>query len=105
MLDLLDGEDPAAVVWDCWLTDAALDRVEALTAYGAQRGLTLLEVAVGGLAALPATASSLERAQSAILLVLTSPSAARLPNSRRLAETSTQSRARGMRLAIRCCRR
>ena len=35
-----------------WLTDAALDRVEALTAYGAQRGLTLLEVAVGGLAAL-----------------------------------------------------
>jgi hypothetical protein len=36
------------------LTDAALDRVEALTAYGAERGLTLIEVAVGGLAALPA---------------------------------------------------
>ena len=40
-----------------WLTDAALDRVEALTAYGAERGLTLLQVAVGGLAALPAVGS------------------------------------------------
>ncbi|MEU9919311.1 aldo/keto reductase [Streptomyces sp. NPDC051001] len=40
-----------------WLTDAALDRVEALTEYGAERGLTLLQVAVGGLAALPAVGS------------------------------------------------
>lgn len=40
-----------------WLTDAALDRVEALTAYGADRGLTLLQVAVGGLAALSAVGS------------------------------------------------
>ncbi|MCZ4508068.1 aldo/keto reductase [Streptomyces sp. ActVer] len=40
-----------------WLTDAALDRAEALTAYGAQRGLTLLQVAVGALAALPAVGS------------------------------------------------
>lgn len=40
-----------------WLTDAALDRVEALTAYGAERGLTLLQVAVGGLAALPSVGS------------------------------------------------
>ncbi|MFF7261031.1 aldo/keto reductase [Streptomyces sp. NPDC008159] len=40
-----------------WLTDAALDRVEALTAYGAARGLTLLQVAVGALAALPAVGS------------------------------------------------
>ncbi|MEV6508445.1 aldo/keto reductase [Streptomyces sp. NPDC051642] len=40
-----------------WLTDAALDRVEALTAYGTARGLTLLQVAVGGLAALPAVGS------------------------------------------------
>ncbi|KPI05854.1 NADP-dependent oxidoreductase domain containing protein [Actinobacteria bacterium OK074] len=42
-----------------WLTDPALDRVEALTAYGAARGLTLLEVAVGALAALPAVGSVL----------------------------------------------
>ena len=40
-----------------WLTEAALDRVEALTAYGTERGLTLLQVAVGGLAALPAVGS------------------------------------------------
>ncbi|MCX5250645.1 aldo/keto reductase [Streptomyces sp. NBC_00201] len=40
-----------------WLTDDALDRTEALTAYGAERGLTLLQVAVGGLAALPAVGS------------------------------------------------
>jgi aryl-alcohol dehydrogenase-like predicted oxidoreductase len=40
-----------------WLTDQSLDRVEALTAYGAERGLTLLQVAVGGLAALPAVGS------------------------------------------------
>jgi aryl-alcohol dehydrogenase-like predicted oxidoreductase len=40
-----------------WLTDAALDRVEALTAYGAERGQPLLRVAVGGLAALPGVGS------------------------------------------------
>ncbi|GAA4310341.1 aldo/keto reductase [Streptomyces venetus] len=40
-----------------WLTDAALDKAEALGAYGAERGLTLLQVAVGGLAALPAVGS------------------------------------------------
>jgi aryl-alcohol dehydrogenase-like predicted oxidoreductase len=40
-----------------WLTDAALDKVEALTEYGTVRGLTLLQVAVGGLAALPAVGS------------------------------------------------
>lgn len=40
-----------------WLTDAALDRVEALTVYGEERGLTLLQVAVGGLAELPAVGS------------------------------------------------
>jgi aryl-alcohol dehydrogenase-like predicted oxidoreductase len=47
-----------------WLTDAALDRVEALTAYGAERGLTLLEVAVGGLAALPAVGSVISGAMT-----------------------------------------
>lgn len=47
-----------------WLTDAALDRVEELTAYGAERGLTLLEVAVGGLAALPAVGSVISGAMT-----------------------------------------
>ena len=55
------GEEPPAgsrLSWrQGWLTDESLDRVEALTAYGAARGLTLLQVAVGGLAALPAVGS------------------------------------------------
>ncbi|WP_406320633.1 aldo/keto reductase [Streptomyces sp. NBC_00519] len=50
------GEEPppgSRLSWrQGWLTDAALDRVEALTAYGAERGLTLLQVAVGALARL-----------------------------------------------------
>ncbi|MDX3716422.1 aldo/keto reductase [Streptomyces europaeiscabiei] len=55
------GEEPppgSRLSWrQGWLTDAALDRVEALTAYAVERGLTLLQVAVGALAALPAVAS------------------------------------------------
>jgi aryl-alcohol dehydrogenase-like predicted oxidoreductase len=55
------GEQPppgSRLSWrEGWLTDAALDKVEALTAYGAERGLTLLQVAVGGLAALPVVGS------------------------------------------------
>ena len=55
------GEQPppgSRLTWrQGWLTDAALDRVEALTAYGAERGLTLLQVAVGALGALPAVGS------------------------------------------------
>lgn len=55
------GEEPppgSRLSWrQGWLTDAALDHVEALTAYAAERGLSLLQVAVGGLAALPAVGS------------------------------------------------
>jgi aryl-alcohol dehydrogenase-like predicted oxidoreductase len=38
---------------DRWLTDEAFDRVEELERYAAERGVSLLEVAVGGLAAMP----------------------------------------------------
>jgi aryl-alcohol dehydrogenase-like predicted oxidoreductase len=55
------GEEPppgSRLSWrQGWLTEAALDKAEALTAYGAERGLTLLQVAVGALAALPAVGS------------------------------------------------
>jgi aryl-alcohol dehydrogenase-like predicted oxidoreductase len=55
------GEEPppgSRLSWrQGWLTDAALDRAEALTRYGADRGLSLLQVAVGALAALPAVGS------------------------------------------------
>jgi aryl-alcohol dehydrogenase-like predicted oxidoreductase len=40
-----------------WLTAEAFDKVEALEKYAEERGLRLLEVAVGGLAAQPAVAS------------------------------------------------
>ena len=39
------------------LTDEAFDRVEALENYAQERGATLLDVAIGGLAAMPAIAS------------------------------------------------
>ena len=40
-----------------WLRDAEWDRIEALTAYAAERDLTLLDVAIAGLAAQPAVGS------------------------------------------------
>lgn len=40
-----------------WLTDEAFDRAEKLEAYAAGRGRSLLEVALGGLAAMPAVGS------------------------------------------------
>jgi aryl-alcohol dehydrogenase-like predicted oxidoreductase len=40
-----------------WLAKADWDRIEALQSYAAERGLSLLEVAVGGLAAQPTVAS------------------------------------------------
>jgi aryl-alcohol dehydrogenase-like predicted oxidoreductase len=39
------------------LTDEAFDRVEALERYAEDRGVTLLDVAIGGLATMPAVAS------------------------------------------------
>ena len=40
-----------------WLRDADWDRIEALTSYAKERDLTLLEVAIAGLASQPAVAS------------------------------------------------
>jgi aryl-alcohol dehydrogenase-like predicted oxidoreductase len=40
-----------------WLTDEAFDRVEALEAYASERGVSLLDVAIGGLLAMPAVGS------------------------------------------------
>lgn len=40
-----------------WLTDAALDRVDLLRAFADERGITVLDVAVGGLAAQPSVGS------------------------------------------------
>jgi aryl-alcohol dehydrogenase-like predicted oxidoreductase len=45
-----------ATIWpsERWLTDDAFDKVEALERYAEQHGVSLLEVAIGGLAAMPA---------------------------------------------------
>lgn len=58
------GHDPPAdsrfagnpQIWPAerWLTDQAFDAVEALEGYAAERGISLLDVAIGGLAAMPA---------------------------------------------------
>jgi aryl-alcohol dehydrogenase-like predicted oxidoreductase len=40
-----------------WLTDEAFDRVEALERFAEERGISLLEVAIGGLLAQPAVSS------------------------------------------------
>jgi aryl-alcohol dehydrogenase-like predicted oxidoreductase len=40
-----------------WLTDEAFDRVEALQAFADERGIGLLDVAIGGLLAMPAIIS------------------------------------------------
>jgi aryl-alcohol dehydrogenase-like predicted oxidoreductase len=48
-----------------WLTDANFDIVEALEGYGRERGISLLEVAIGGLAAQPHVVSVIAGATSA----------------------------------------
>lgn len=48
-----------ATVWPAerWLTDEAFDGVEALEAFAAEREVPLLDVALGGLAAMPGVGS------------------------------------------------
>ncbi len=48
---------PGIGVPERWLNDEMFDRTEALERFGAERGLSLLEVALGGTAAIPAVAS------------------------------------------------
>jgi aryl-alcohol dehydrogenase-like predicted oxidoreductase len=47
-----------------YVTDEKLDRVEALADWASQRGLTLLDVAIGGLAARPGCTSVIAGATS-----------------------------------------
>jgi aryl-alcohol dehydrogenase-like predicted oxidoreductase len=42
---------------ETFLTDQAFDRMEALEEYASERGVSLLEVAIGGLIAMPAVGS------------------------------------------------
>ncbi|MEU0249100.1 aldo/keto reductase [Streptomyces sp. NPDC006235] len=72
-----------------WLTDAALDRVEALTAYAAERGLTLLQVAVGGLTALPAVGSVICGAMTPAQVTANAAAADWIPDTADLAALDT----------------
>ena len=47
-----------------WLTDRNFDIVEALEAFAAERGISLLDVAIGGLAAQPQVVSVIAGAMS-----------------------------------------
>jgi aryl-alcohol dehydrogenase-like predicted oxidoreductase len=64
------GEDPPArsriAAWgrESVLTDDMFDVVEGLTAFAASRGITVLDVAIGGLAARPVVASVIAGATS-----------------------------------------
>jgi aryl-alcohol dehydrogenase-like predicted oxidoreductase len=62
------GEEPAAGTRLAqrrdWLSDRRFDKVEELEHYAEQRGVSLLDVAIGGLAAKPAVASVIAGATS-----------------------------------------
>ncbi|MEU4419474.1 aldo/keto reductase [Actinoplanes sp. NPDC024001] len=65
------GEQPSAGTrmaqdrYRSWLDDADWDTIEALTAFGRERGHSLLDVAIAGLAARPAVTSVIAGATSA----------------------------------------
>ena len=60
-----EGSRIAAWGMDATLTDQTFDVVEKLTAFAAERGISLLDVAMGGLAAKPTVASVIAGATSA----------------------------------------
>jgi aryl-alcohol dehydrogenase-like predicted oxidoreductase len=68
------------------LTDAALDRVDGIRAYAEARGRTLLEVAIGGLAAQPAVVSVIAGATSPEQVVANATAGEWLPSATDLRE-------------------
>jgi aryl-alcohol dehydrogenase-like predicted oxidoreductase len=69
-----------------WLADADWDRVEALQSFADQRGVELLDVAIGGLAAQPAVTSVIAGATSAAQVTRNARAAAWEPTLEDLAE-------------------
>jgi aryl-alcohol dehydrogenase-like predicted oxidoreductase len=69
-----------------YITDAKLDTVEALSAWAAERGLTLLEMAIGGLAALPGCSSVIAGASSAEQVKANAEAGSWIPAADELAE-------------------
>jgi aryl-alcohol dehydrogenase-like predicted oxidoreductase len=73
---------------DDYVTDAKLDKVEALAEWAGQRGRSLLEVAIGGLAALPGCSSVIAGATSADQVVANAAAGEWVPGAEDLAEIS-----------------
>jgi aryl-alcohol dehydrogenase-like predicted oxidoreductase len=68
------------------VTDEKLDTVEALIEWGAERGLSLLEIAIGGLAAQPGCASVIAGATSAEQIIANAAAGEWEPAQEELAE-------------------
>jgi aryl-alcohol dehydrogenase-like predicted oxidoreductase len=68
-----------------YVTDQKLDRVEALAAWAGQHDLSLLEVAIGGLAAQPGSSSVIAGATSAEQAKANAEAAAWIPSAQELA--------------------
>ncbi|HEY9241244.1 MAG TPA: aldo/keto reductase, partial [Streptosporangiaceae bacterium] len=69
-----------------YITDAKLDRVEALSGWAAEHGVSLLDVAVGGLAAQPGCASVIAGATSPDQVKANVAAADWIPTAAELAE-------------------
>ena len=69
-----------------YITDAKLDTVEALSTWAAERGLTILDVAIGGLAALPGCSSVIAGAMSAEQVKANAEAGSWIPGPEDLAE-------------------
>jgi aryl-alcohol dehydrogenase-like predicted oxidoreductase len=69
-----------------YVTEAKLDRVEALISWAGQRGLTVLEVAIGALAAQPGCASVIAGATSPEQVKANAAAAGWIPSPAELAE-------------------
>ena len=69
-----------------YITEAKLDKVEALRGWAAERGLTMLEVAIGGLAALPGCSSVIAGAVSAQQVKANAEAASWIPAPEEIAQ-------------------
>ena len=69
-----------------WLRDAEWDRIEAVEAFAAERGLSMLQVAIGGLAAQPAVASVIAGVTRAEQVLANAEAGLWVPTARDLAE-------------------
>jgi aryl-alcohol dehydrogenase-like predicted oxidoreductase len=69
-----------------YITDGKLDRVEALISWASGQGVTVLDVAIGGLAALPGCTSVIAGAMSAEQVKMNAAAGNWIPTAEQLAE-------------------